>query len=261
MKKQDYAPQTVEKALNILELFAEKETPLGITELSRMLELNKSTIHRILSVLSKRGYVNKDGHTRKYMLGYKTLEIGGALLNQIHIRDVAAAQMVKLACETLQTVRLGVLDNGEVLYVDHAEGKDPIRLHIKLGSRGPVYCTASGKAMLAFMDRFEAQQILASIELRPYTINTITDSGELKCELERTRKRGYSFSNEEYSKDVRAIGAPIFDLRGSVVGAISLIAVSLRMQQKHTREFAQKVMETAAEISRRMGYRPNPKTP
>lgn len=252
--KPDYAPRLVERALRTLELFAEHEGPLGITDLSRMLGLNKSTVHRILQVLVKRGYVTKDPQTRKYSLGYKILEISGALLNRIQLRNVAGAQMVKLANDTMQTVRLGILDQGEILYVDHAEGKDPIRLHIQVGSRGPVHCTAAGKAMLAFMDKEDVDLILAQHPLRAFTPNTITDPTDFKAELERTKKRGYAFSNEEFSPDVRAIAAPIFDFRGKVVGAVSLIAVSLRMQQKKSTGFARRVKEAAYDISKKMGH-------
>jgi len=246
-------PQTVEKALDIVEAFVHAEGSLGITELSNKLKMNKSTVYRILQVLLGRDYVHQDNKTNKYYLGYKILTIGGALLGQIQLREVAKTHLEELVAETAQTVRLAILDQEEVVYIDHVEGRDPISIRLQIGSRGPVYCTAAGKSILAFLEEKEKNNILARCTFEALTSKTIIKVKNLKAHLRQIKNNGYSFCDEEYAKGVRAVGAPVFDREMKVIGSIVVVAPSFRMKHNEVRTFGKKVKETGLAISRKMG--------
>lgn len=254
IKKINNAPQTVGKALDILEAFVDAESSLGVTELSHKLKINKSTIYRILQALLKKGYITQDRKTNKYFLGYKILKIGCAILSHIQLREMARVNLEELAKETSQTVRLAILDSEEVVYVDHVEGKDPIRLHLQIGSRGPLHCTAAGKSILAFLNENELENILNHYNFKALTPKTITSIEKLKSQLKMIKKHGYSFCDEEYMKGVRAVGAPILDMNTEVIGSIVIVAPSFRMKLKEVPTFGQQVKRVGLEISRKMGY-------
>ena len=248
------APKTVEKALNILEAFLNTDCPLGISELSHKLKINKSTIYRILQTLYNKGYITQDNTTNKYFLGYKILSLSGAILNQNRLREVARLDLEELANETSQTVRLAILDGKEVIYINHVEGKDPIRLHLQMGSRGPLHCTAAGKSILAFLNKNELNNILIKYKFKRLTPKTITDVRRLIPHLELIKKNGYSFCNEEFTKGVRAVGAPILGIDKKVLGSIVIVAPTFRMRIKEVSRFGYKVKRFGIRISKKMGY-------
>jgi len=248
------APSTVKKALDVLETFADAGRPLGVTEIGRKLKASKSTVYRILQAFSQKGYVHQEPSTQKYSLGFKILRIGAAILRQTPLREAGKAALETLALETSQTVRLAVLDREEVVYIDHVEGKDQIRLHLQIGSRGPVYCTAAGKSILAFLPKKEREEILSRCFFQRFTGKTIPDRPKFDLELEGVRKNGFSISDEEFREGIRAVGSPIFDMHGRVVGAIVIVAPTFRIRQKDFPLFGQRVKKAAWEISQKMGY-------
>ncbi len=248
------APSTVKKALDILEAFVDAGQPLGVTEISRRLKTPKSTVYRILQALFQKGYIHQDPGTNKYSLGFMILRLGASLLRQVPLREMGKATLEALALETAQTGRLALLDRDEVVYIEHVEGKDPIRLHLQIGSRGPVYCTAAGKSILAFLPEKEKEEILARSRFQRFTLKTIPDRGKFENEIEGVRRNGFSISDEEFREGIRAVGAPIFNMDGRVIGAIVIVAPTFRLRRKDFPLFGRRVKKAALEISHRMGY-------
>ena len=253
-KNVNNAPSTVRKALEILEAFAEAGQPLGVTEISKKLNAHKSTVYRILQALSQKSYIHQDSVTEKYYLGFKILRMGAAILSQVSFRETGKETLKALAEETSQTVRLAVLEGSEVVYIEHVDGKDPIRLHLQVGSRGPFYCTAAGKAILAFLQEEEREKVLSGCQFERLTSKTIIDRIKFAGELEGVRKNGYSISNEEFREGIRAVGAPIFNMERMVIGAIAIVSPTFRMRNKDFPIFGQRVKKAAMEISQKMGY-------
>jgi len=248
-------PQTVERALDILEAFMESNEALGITELSRRVNLNKSTTYRMVQALRTRGYVNQDNHTNKYTLGYKILKLASGFMNQNKIREIARKYLEELSMKTSHTVQLTILVGNELVYIDQVEGTDIFQLRLRIGNRGPLHCTAAGKSVLAFLKEDELENILNDFTLTRFTDKTITSMKHLRKELKAIKKTGFAFCDREYDKYLRAIGAPIIGMGPKVIGAVVLVAPSNRIRIKEVSYFGNMVKETGLKISSEMGGR------
>ena len=248
-------PQTVERALDILEAFMDSNEALGITELSRRVRLNKSTTYRIVQALRTRSYINQNHQNNKYCLGYKTLRLASSFLNQNKLREIARTYLEELSRETLQTVQLAILEGDKVVYIDQVEGTDIFQVRLRIGDRGPLHCTAAGKSILAFQPEGEMEKIFAKSKLIPFTNKTITSIKQLKEELRKIRRIGFSFSDQEYDKNLRAVGAPILGIGSKVIGALALVAPYNRIKVKEVPYYGMMVKETGLKISLEMGGR------
>jgi len=246
--------QSIERALNIIEELAKEGTELGVTELGSRLNLNKSTVHRLLSVLLKFNYVDKNPQTKKYRLGMKPLYLGGVILDKLDLRREAHELLKSLASEVNETVHLVIPDNDMALYIDKIDSNQPFRMRSQIGWYVPLHATAVGKAILAFSPREYVEKIAAK-GLKACTRNTITDAKKLLEHLEEVRKLGYAVDDEENEQGVRCVAAPIFDYRNKVIGALSISGSVLTVTSERIPLLAQKVKEYASLISRRMGWR------
>jgi DNA-binding IclR family transcriptional regulator len=243
-------PQTVGKALDILEVFADSKHSLGITELSRKVALNKSTVYRIVQALKSRGYLIQKSSSKQYSLGYKILEFGRSFLNNIELRKIAKKYLVELSIESGYTVHLGILERKEVVYIDRVEGTDVFQLrYLQIGDRVPVHCTASGKCILAFLDDCELENVLNGLDLTPFTAETITSIEDLRKELTNIRSAGFACCNREHNMDLRSIGAPVLALGSKVIGAVLITASYNKIKLGEVAKYGRMVKETALKIS------------
>ncbi|NLX92167.1 MAG: IclR family transcriptional regulator [Firmicutes bacterium] len=251
--------QSLERALNILEVMAREGAPISVTELAEKVNLKISTVHRLLSTLSFRGYVEQDPEDNKYKLGLKLLEIGNSVLNHSSdIRTIARPYLEELVEKCNETANLAILDETDVVYIDQVESKNLIivRMFAQVGNRGPVHCTASGKALLAFYPEAKIDEIIEKLEMVKYTNETITDRNHLKKELQRIRQDGYALDWGEREEHVRCIAAPIFNFEGKVIASISISGPSTRITTYYMKnELVDLIMSTAANISQKMGYK------
>ncbi len=248
--------QSVERAMMILDTFALHNNELGVTEISNILGLKKSTIFGILATLEKYGFVQQNPVTEKYNLGLKLLELGMIMQDSMDIRNVASPLLQELVDQYKETVHLVIRDRDEVVYIDKIEGPSAINIRSRIGKRNPIHATGVGKCLLAYSDEHDIEKIL-SRELKQYTHNTITNPVKLRKELERIREKGYSIDNEEIEEGLRCIAAPIKDYRGKVISAISLSGPSIRITDDKKEIIAESVKNAALRISQRLGYREN----
>ncbi|MEW5783988.1 MAG: IclR family transcriptional regulator [Bacillota bacterium] len=249
--------QSLERALAILEVMAQEGSPLTVTELSEKVDLKISTVHRLLATLGHRGYVEQDAENSKYRLGLKILEIGNAALYYSDIRVVARAYLEELVERCNETANLAVLDGTDVVYIDQIESHNIIivKMLAQPGNRGPVHCTASGKALLAYMPPNKLESLLAQMELTRYTNETITELEHLKKELLRVKQEGCAVDWGEMEEHVRCIAAPIFNHEAKAVASISVSGPSNRITSYYMKnELMEMVKGVAARISRKMGY-------
>jgi DNA-binding IclR family transcriptional regulator len=246
-------PQTVRRALDILESFINPNEGFGITELSNKVKLSKSTTYRIIQALKAKGYIKQDVQSNKYYLGYKILKIANSFLNQNKLRVVARKYLEELSTKTLHSAQLAILEDCEVVYIDQVEGNDIFQLRFQIGNRGPLYCTAAGKSILAFLTENELENVLNNLNLIPITKKTITSIEHLKKEIRTIKKNGFSFCDGEYDKYIRAIGSPIIGLSQKVIGAVILTAPSNRIKLKEVHYYGNMTKEAAIKISLEMG--------
>ena len=250
--------QSLERALNILEVMAEEGAPISVTELAEKVNLKISTVHRLLTTLCYRGYVEQGPEDNKYKLGLKLLEIGNSVLNLSDIRTICRPFLEELVEKCNETANLAVLDGTEVVYIDQVESKNLIivRMFAQVGNRGPVHCTASGKVPLAFYPEDKIDEIIEQIELVKFTNETIADREHLKKELQRIRKEGYALDWGEREEHVRCIAAPIFNYEGKVLASISISGPSTRITTYYMQnELVDIIRSTALSISKKMGYK------
>jgi DNA-binding IclR family transcriptional regulator len=247
--------QSVDRALSILEVLSDYENGLGITELSEKIGLHKSTVHRLLSTLIYKGYVEQDKDTNKYKLTLKLFELGNKNIEKIDVLSVARPYLKELVEKANEAVHLVVLDGTDIVYIDKVESKNTIRMHSRIGKRSPVYCTAVGKSILAHLTDKEIEKIWNNSTIEKFTHYTITDLKTLKKELELIKERGYAVDNEENELGVRCVGAAIFDYRGDVCSAISVSGPTMRITKDRVEELGKLVIEYSQKISEKLGYK------
>ncbi len=225
---------------------------LSLTELSHALSLNKSTILRLTVPLQEAGLLTRDRDSGRFRLGLGALRLGQAYLSTLDLRTVAAEHLRALQRSAQQTCHLVVYDTTQVVYIDKVENEANVRMGSRVGSRAPMYCTAVGKAILAWLEESEVATVV-SAGLPAVTPHTITDPDRLATELSRIRDRGYAVDDRENEADVRCVAAPVFDHDDRVVGALSVSGLSSRMTASTIRVLAPQVARTGRQISRELG--------
>lgn len=247
--------QSVDRALTIISLVSQNKDGLGVTELASHLELNKSSIFRLLATLVSHGYIEQDSETKKYKLGYKPLELSSILLESIDLRSQAQPYLKELEMLTNEVIHLVVYDEGEVIYIEKLEGNETLRTHSKVGRRAPLHCTSVGKVILAHLPQSEVVSILDSKGMPKHTENTITDKESFMVELEKIRSQGYGIEFEENEPGITCIAAPIFDNRGGITAAVSISGPSMRMTDERLLQLRTYIMDIGEKISSRLGWR------
>jgi IclR family transcriptional regulator, KDG regulon repressor len=250
----DATLSTVQNAARLLMAFLGQDEPLGPSELGRRLGLGKSTVHRLLATLTAEGLLEQDRRTGGYRLGIVMFELGEAVRVHMDLHAAAAPVLAMLRGQTRETAQIGVLDKGEVVYVDRLESSHTLRLFTETGRRVPAHCTSSGKVLLAFLPDAERAAALTRRPLPALTPDTITDPAALDAELARVRARGWAEAVNERETGVASIAAPVRDSRGDVVAAISIGAPVIRLGAAQRRRLARPVMEAGDAVSRRLGW-------
>ncbi|BCV22801.1 IclR family transcriptional regulator [Moorella sp. Hama-1] len=249
--------QSLEKGLKVLEALATAGEGVGLSELSRRLGLNKSTVYRLLTTLKAYGYVEQEAATERYTLGLKVLDLSSSLLDRLDVRAVAHPYLKELAAASQEVAHMVIRDNGEAVYVDKVEGNRTIRMYSQIGRRVALHSTAVGKAMLAFLPPEEVAKIIAGKGLPRFTPRTITTMAALEAELARVRESGYAIDDSENEEGIRCVGVPIFDHRGRVVAALSISGPTLHVTPERVPELGRLVRQAGREISRHLGYKPD----
>lgn len=249
-----YMVKPVYKALQVLECLGEAQRELSLSEIARRVYLPKTTVFRYLHTLGEFGFVARDPQTDLYRIGLRLWELGQLTDERVRIREIALPFMQELGNRYKETVNLGVLDNGDIVYLEMVESPHSLRTQAKVGSRNPVYSTALGKAILAFVpvDRW-FRHLPPTLASR--TSQTIVSLNALKKDLEDVRRRGFALDHGENEEGASCVGAPIFDRNREVIAAISISAPSSRLNGALEQAVTGAVSSTAMEISIRLGYR------
>jgi len=252
--KKVYKVPAISRALDVLEFLGANQT-VPFTEIHSRLGFPKSSTFQLLSTLESRGYVRRSGGGSRYELGLRLFELGNLAVSRLNIRRESLPILRELASTTNQTVHIGILDGTEGVYLAKVESSRPIRLHSWEGKRIPLHSSSMGKVLLAWKSVEQLSEILAHAELPKNTLRTITDREELKAHLHMVRARGWALDDQENEPDIRCLGAPVFDIEGNVIAAVSISGLVTQASDDAIPGMLALLLEAARRISARLGNR------
>ncbi|WP_291329509.1 IclR family transcriptional regulator [Desulfovibrio sp. UCD-KL4C] len=242
--------QSVVRALSILELYNRSTQELSVTEIANLLDLSKSTAYSLISTLAQNGYLEQNPKDSRYSLGLKLLRLGGQVRRHSILVRRATPFLEKLVQEFSETVHLTVERNGMVVYIEKIRGKKAVFMQSEVGAENPMYCTAVGKCLLAFMPETRRERLLKQMEpLERRGPNSITSIDELRQELETIRKRGFSIDDEEHVAGLMCIAAPVFTHNGEIVASVSLSGAKAGISSKMVAQISESITAIAHQIS------------
>ena len=247
-----YLIASVDRALELLLILSRSQREMGVTELSKLMGIQKSTVHSLLFTLAQRGFVRQTEGSR-YTLGLKLIQLGNICSEHLDIRTIAKPQMIELAEQSQGVVLLAMLSKEELTIVEKIEPKRAFILIPKFDFSITLHSTAVGKVLLAN----SSSAVIAAVLMRgldKYTQYTLTDRDVLLGELESVRCQGYAIGCDETIEGITCIAAPIYDAKGKVVAALSISGSSSSLNEGRRVEMIEMVCNTAVRISQSMGY-------
>jgi DNA-binding IclR family transcriptional regulator len=254
-EKASYTIKSVAHALAVLEELGKEGDELGVSELSRRLNLHKNNIFRLLATLETWGYVEQNKETENYRLGLKIVELAQNYLKQSNLLKQIRPILEEIVQKTNENVGLAVLRDQWIVYLDVIEADQLVKVACRAGWRIPAYASASGKVQLAYKSQSEVEKLIDWKNLKAFTPNTITDKEAFLRHLQEVREKGYAIDNEEYEEGVKCVAVPVRDYTKRVVAAISLQAPSFRLSDERIeKEIVPLLKEMGLKASQRLGY-------
>jgi DNA-binding IclR family transcriptional regulator len=250
----EYNVRSIERAIQILDCFDNRNPTWGLTELAEEVGLHKATAHRIMTTLLNYNYLEKTRDGLKYKLGARLASLGCSVIHRLDIRNIALPHMENLVHQYSEACDLSVFDGRDIFYLEVIQSNHALTIAASPGMRLPAHCTASGKVFLSHLSE-EALNTFLEQPLRQMTSNTITDPEILRENLRQIKEKGFAVDEEEMEIGIKAISAPIFDLEGEVLATISIPAPSGRIPDEKISEIASALKETSRKISKSLGYR------
>jgi len=242
------AASAVGRGLDLIDAVAAAGRALTIAELCGLLDLPKPTVHRLCQRLAAGGYLAREPGGTHYSVGPRLLRLA------LNVQKGGAGPERRAILQSVvdavgETCNFTALAGDEVIYLDRVEARWPLRLHLEPGSRVPMHCTASGKLLLAFLPATRRARILKSLDLSPFTPNTIVAPAAFDAELAAIAAQGYSLDREEFLLGLTAIAVPVRDADGVVVAAIACHAPSVRFSLARAVECLATFQEAAARMA------------
>lgn len=241
--------RTVDKAIDILEIFLHENGGLSLSELAKATRLNTATVYRLVTTFTKRGYLSQFHKKGTYSLGLKMLDYNYAIRKNLEYIDLAYLSLSKVSKEYNVSTFLGILDSDMLLIIDEIGASGELRINSPVGKRLPLYCTACGKVLLAALTEQERKAYYKRIKLQSYTSTSITDITQLEKELAEIRNEGVSYHKEEYRQGVWVTAAPIYDGSGKVIAAAAIIVPISYLGFDSIQKFTTAIKGCTGEIS------------
>lgn len=253
--------KSLAKTFDILDLFLKGNYTLSVTEISKILNLNKTTVSRILSKLEKRGYLRQIERRGKFVLGTIFLEFSGIVKSQLKLREIALPFLFELNRLVKESVIIGVWDRRQDIitetFHEASYTESPLKVVPDEGISIPLFCTCLGKIILADMSEDELNNYFLKNTLEQRTVKTTVDIDNIKKQLETIRKEGIAFDGEEYALGVLGIASGIKDSEGKICGSVGILAPSARRSHSKMLELAPILKKFAYNISKQLGYQVN----
>ena len=244
--------RAVDRALDVLLSFTADRPALSMSEIAEHIGIHKSTVHRLLATLEARRFLLRDKSSGTYRLGFQLVELASVVLGDADLLRWAGPHVQRLAVACGETVDLAALDEDHVVYLQVVESPQRLKIAAAVGQRLPAYCTATGKAFLAFLPDDHVARVLEAERVR-HTDTTIVNLDDLRRDLAATRRRGFAISEQEFEPAVNAVAAPILDGSAHPVGAIAIVGPSFRMPHERMLILGREILAATEAITREVG--------
>jgi DNA-binding IclR family transcriptional regulator len=242
--------QVIERMMKLLDVLAHYHDPVSLKQLALETGLHPSTAHRILGAMATSGLVER-ADPGAYQLGIRLLELGNIVKSRINIREVALPFMRRLHAEIGESINLGVRHDDEIIYVERtSSGRSSVRVVHLVGARAPLHTTAVGKLFLVEDGPQKVREYARRSGLRGSTPTSLTSLAALEKELEKVRRHGVAYDNEEIEQGLRCVAAPIRDDSGELIAGLSVSAPAERFSQ----DWTPLVKQAADDISHAIGF-------
>ena len=243
--------RSVERALDVLMCFTKQTSELSMTQVSECVGINKSTVHRLLATLEGKRFVERDAETGNYRPGIRLVQLAFLTLESNDLQRLARPYLNSLCEQYEENVNLSVLDETDVVYLEVIESHQRVMLAASPGQRLPAFCTASGKAILAYLSEDKVTEIL-NRGMVGHTQNTILTKEELLDNLKSAQENGFAISEGEYEEGINAIAVPVMSSNGKPIASVSIAGPAYRLTRERIMEigpdFVSKVKELSEEV-------------
>lgn len=226
---------------------------LSLTQIAERVHMSKTTVHRLLATLEHKRFLSRGKATGLYRLGLRFIEMASLVLHDVELHRWAQPYLQRLVAECGETADLSILDGSHVIYLQVVESPQRVKIAAAVGQRLPAFCTASGKALLAFLPEEQVGKILNE-NLTKYTDKTPASVSAITEGLKVTRECGYAVSEQEYESDISAVAAPLFDTDNHPIASIAIVGPSFRMTKDRLPELGKSIREMAQVISAEVGF-------
>lgn len=254
-KQTVYKVQALERALDILDSFSYRRRRMNLADVVSILGLKKTTAKRLLSNLTRRGYLKQDQQTKHYELGLRLFELGSVVHASFSIRKAALSNMRWLRDKTGLTVLMGQCQNDKLVYVEILDGTNDIKISSNVGEQRPLHYGMLGQVLMAFMPLEKVTQILAMDPLQAFTEKSITDLDAFWLRLAKIRENGCLTENGEAHQGITGFSAPIRDSSRKVVAALgAALPLPDYASDSQIRGYLNLVRKAAEAISSELGY-------
>ena len=247
--------QSVERALRLLEILGEDEEGYRLTDLATRSGLSPSTVHRLLTTLQKRRFVQFDQSDGMWHVGRQAFQIGSTFARQRNFVAPALPFLRKLRDQTRETANMGVADDGQIIFLAQVESREIMRAITRVGGSTPMVNSGMGKAILAAYGAADVGTIVATHGMHKLTPRSITRASDLREELNRIRQQGYSVDDEEYLTGLRCVAAVVYNHQAEPLCAISVSGLSQRLTEDRIASIGELVSQTARELTLALGGR------
>jgi DNA-binding IclR family transcriptional regulator len=249
--------QSLDRGLQLLEYIGHSGKPLSLADLEGVIEVDRSTIHRLLSTMIERGYIQQDQESKRYSIGLKVLQLSRFAIDNIPLRKVAKSFLEELRKESGESANLAVLAGNQAICIDHEPSTSALSVTNDIGANFVLHATSTGKVLLSNLTEDQRDQLLfgkqADARLEAFTPRTITNIDTLHLHLEQVRQQGYALDDEERYLGVRCVAAPVWDYRGKVAASIGISGPTIRVSYDRLPDLTSLVKRIAAGLSAALG--------
>jgi DNA-binding IclR family transcriptional regulator len=246
---------SLERGLRVIEVIADAGGSAMFSEIARKSALSRSTTHHLLRSLTDFGYLVQEGETLPYKLAPKIFRLTGRNWTQAQLAEVSIPFLDELSRRTGEGTSLAVVREGVVTVVAKRDSDGPVRVVQQVGATRPIYCTAVGKTLAAWLPEPELDAILRGIVFKRYTPRTMTTAAAFRQQLSRIRAAGFAIDNEEHIEGIRCLATPVRDQSGEVCAALCIVGPKNRLSRRRLTELRKPLSALASDLSVRLGYR------